>query len=199
MSRHGRWSFGNEDEWDVYAQDDAAAEVERHEDEARQQAEELQQLNQLPERDEDCFASDAEYWCRVFRHLPLVPNPDHRKAVEGWVLKDIYTSPTLSHGGCLAAETLRGTSMWLYASGVIVRDAANEPIRRTNGLPDGALYPQQVVDYVVQGVGFCLATEVWLTSTAAHELGWEMLLSRCKAWFRSEIRSKKPFSKRSPR
>jgi hypothetical protein len=196
MRNHGQWSFGNEGEWDVYAQDDVAAEVEFEQEQLLREAEELRQLAVEPES-EDCYARDAAFWYRVFRHLPAVPNPDHRKAVELWLVRDIYEAPSLAHAGCLAGETLRGTSVGLHASGIMVRDRNGAPVPRPPRLklPDGAFYPQQVEDYVVHGVGFCLATEVWLTNTAVHEIGWDALLDRCEDWFRKGLKSKKPFTK----
>jgi hypothetical protein len=201
MRPQAQWSFGSEDAWDAYAVDDATAAAEFEQECLLREAEELRQLNEEPEADEDSYARDAAFWCRVLRHLPVVPNPDHRKAVEAWKLRDIYTSASLAHGGCLGGETLRGTSLALHAAGIMVRDKLGVPVPRpkSTNLPEGAFYPQQCEDYVVRGVGFCIATELWLSSTEVREVGWDALLSRCENWFRLELRSKKPFSKRSPK
>ena len=186
----------------AFEAEEQSAEVDNAAEERRRDCEHLRRLMARHE-DQDLFALYNDWWFRVLRHIDEIPNQDHQKAVRCWLLKDFHVCPSFKPGGFLVTETLRGTGEWLLENGVAVREKDGSLKRRPPEYLDGQLYPNQVQEYVEAGLGFCLATELWLTDAEwpgfgrVREVCWELLLEKCKEWTRKELRQKNLYAKRS--
>lgn len=205
-----RWlSYSDQLEEGFSLNPDVAFETEEEFTEAENAAEEECRRNehlwQLMARHEadDLFALYADWWSRVLRHIDEIPNQDHQLAVRCWLLKDFHVCPSFKPGGFLVTETLRGAGEWLLENGVAVREKDGSLKKRPDGYLDGQLFPNHVQGYVEAGLGFCLATELWLTDAEwpgfgrVREISWELLLEKCKEWTRKELRQKNLYAKRS--
>ena len=182
--------------------EEQSAEAENETEERCRNSEHLRQLS-ARHNHEDSFETYVDWWARVLRHIDEIPNRDYQLAVRCWILKDFDVCPKFKPGGFLVAETLRSTGEWLLEHGVAVREKDGSLRRRRPGYLDGQLYPNHVQEYVVAGLSFCLATELWLTDDEwpgfgrVRDVRWELLLGKCGEWIEKELRQKNLFTKRS--
>lgn len=144
---------------------------------------------------EDQFVRAWDFWRKVLRHVDVIPNERAKKAVRLWLLRDFDMAPVFRNGFPVG-ETLRGTGQWLVAEGECVREKNGEPRERPAGYLPGQLFPQAVQELLEQGLGFCLATEFWLTDRhGVRSVGWNRLLAKCEQWVRDELRVKNRYTK----
>ena len=150
--------------------------------------------------EKDQYEAVWDFWKRVLRHIETIPNERWKQAVQCWVLRDFDVSPTFRNG-FIVGETLREAGERLLEVGVAVREKDGSLSERSDGYLPGQIYPFGVQELIEHGLGFCLATELWLNNTALPEVGavreldWDSLIEKCEQWVKDELRVRNRYTK----